>query len=156
MYRMYNLLLCCHYQHVICLLDQYLLRNYDEVYGIWLHLFDLQVPKVYASDVLLCNYLIHEHISNAPHDSISFKLTKFWVPCNITYFMNFFLLLSPYCSQSNWPRIALRFTRHDSVSTFYNLTLCRNSWIKIYCSYVSFEGNEKLFLSNTQLPILVK
>ena len=70
--------------------------------------------------------------------------------------MDFLFLLSLYQRQSNQLRIPFRFTHHDILSTFLNLMLGWNSRIKIYCSSSSSEGNEHIFLRNTQLPILIK
>ena len=70
--------------------------------------------------------------------------------------MTFLLLLSPYQRQSNQLRIPFRFTHHDILSTFLNLMLGCNSRIKIYCSSSSSEGNEHIFVRNTQLPIFIK
>ena len=149
---MFNPLLYCQYQCFLRLLDPnvefpvYFLSRNDWVYGLWLHRLDLRVLNAYARNEFLCHRLLHKHIYNAAHDYVSFKIVNFCSPCNITDFTSFLLLLSLYQRQSNQQRIPFCFTCHSNVSTSSNLVVCRNSWIKIYYSYVSFEENEHILL----------
>ena len=152
MYFMYNPLLYFHYQYLIWLLDPnvefmgYFLSRNGQLYGICIHHLDLYVPNVYDIEDSLYHCSLHKHISNAAHYSVSFNLVNFWSLCNITYFMAFLLLLSPYQRQSNRLRIPFRFTHHDNVSTFCDTTLGRKYLIKTYWSSVSFEWGEQLFV----------
>ena len=149
---MSNPLLCCHSQRVLWLLNPnveftgYFLRPNGGVSGIWIRCHDLYTSNDFAKIESFYHRSIYKHIYNSAHDSVNFKIANFWNPCNITDFTAFLLLLSPHQHQLNWLSTPLSFTHHDNVGTLINLTLGRNSWIKIYCSSVSSEGNEFIFV----------
>ena len=157
MHHWYNPLLSHHSQHFLQLfypnveLPLHLLRCNEKVSCIWLHRIGLHAPNIYSSDELFRHRSLHEHIYNATHDSISFKLTNFWSPCNLTGLTTFLLLLSLYQIQSNQMSIPLYITRHDNESTLRDISLGWNSWIKIYCHSISSEKDEHLFMSDTNL-----
>ena len=136
MHHMSNLLLRCHYQHFLSLLNTHVelpiqfLRHSDRVSCFWLHHIDIRIPNVYASDDSFRHRSLHEHISNAEHDSVCFELANFQIPYNLTDIKVFLLLLSPYWCQSNRLRISFHITRHENVSTLHDFTLSWNYWIK--------------------------
>ena len=145
MYSMSNPLLCCNSQHVLCILDpnveflgHFLWRN-EGVSCIWLYRLERHRPRVYVSNELFYHCWLYKHISNETHHSVSFKIVKFWSPCNLKNFTAILILFCLYQCQSRIPYI---FNRHDNVSALHNLMLGQNSSNKIYSSSTSIEGNE--------------